>query len=89
MCHKWFFENISNKMFKKSEMGQNMPCRYCHLIALGETVCHEELCPKCGKVAPNRKRQEDRHLNDFLDTFYGTTDTDQNVKICKNVRFDV
>jgi len=49
---------ISNRLFKDSEIGKDLPCQHCNMIAMGEMVCYQEFCPECGKIPPNRKRQE-------------------------------
>ena len=49
---------ISNRLFKDSEIGKDLPCQHCYMIKMGEMVCYQEFCPKCGRIPPNRKRQE-------------------------------
>jgi len=49
---------ISNRLFKDSEIGKDLPCQHCNMISMGEMVCYQEFCPECGRIPPNRKRQE-------------------------------
>jgi hypothetical protein len=49
---------ISNSLFKDSEIGKDLPCQHCNMITMGEMVCYQEFCPECGRIPPNRKRQE-------------------------------
>ena len=49
---------ISNRLFKDSEIGKDLPCQHCNMITMGEMVCYQEFCPECGRIPPNRKRQE-------------------------------
>jgi ribosomal protein S27AE len=49
---------ISNRLFKDSEIGKDLPCQHCNMIAMGEMVFYQEFCPECGRIPPNRKRQE-------------------------------
>ena len=49
---------ISNRLFKDSELGKDLPCQYCNMITMGDMVCYQEFCPECGRIPPNRKRQE-------------------------------
>ena len=49
---------ISNRLFKDSEVLKDPPCQHCNMISMGEMVCYQDFCPECGKIPPNRKRQE-------------------------------
>lgn len=49
---------ISNRLFKDSEIGKDLPCQHCNMITMGEMACYQEFCPECGRIPPNRKRQE-------------------------------
>ena len=45
---------MSNRLFRESAIGEDLPCQNCNLIEMGSMACYQEFCPECGKIPPNR-----------------------------------
>ena len=42
------------KTLQDSEIGKDLPCLHCQLIAMGEMACYyQDFCPHCGRIPPN------------------------------------
>ena len=41
------------KTLQDSEIGKDLPCLHCQLIAMGEMACYRDFCPHCGRIPPN------------------------------------
>ena len=41
------------KTLQDSEIGKDLPCLHCQLIAMGEMACYRDFCPQCGRIPPN------------------------------------
>ena len=41
------------KTLQDSEIGKDLPCLHCQLIAMGEMACYHGFCPHCGNIPPN------------------------------------